>query len=80
MKAFYGDDRRYVWAESPKTEAGRQSDVWHFRVFCDASWRPIVPRGEVYSRELTEVGWQSWSEQHPTDPHASHLAHENPDR
>lgn len=80
VKAFYGDDRRYVWSESPKSEPGRINEVWHYRMFCNPMWRPMKPRGEVYSRELTEVGWQSWSEQHPTDLHASHLAHENPDR
>jgi hypothetical protein len=80
VQAFYGEDRRLVWTESPKSDVGRTHEVWHYRLFCNPMWRPMKPRGEVYSRELTEVGWQSWSEQHPTDPDASHLVHENPDR
>jgi hypothetical protein len=38
--------------------------VRHWRVFCDIIWQAIMPRGEVYSRELTERGWQSWSDLH----------------
>jgi hypothetical protein len=71
--------QRYIWIESAKSPAGIEAGVTHYRVFCDPSWQPIVPRGEVYSQEFTEKGWQSWSAQHG-DPHASHLVHENPDR
>jgi len=62
LAAFFGDDARLAWAESPKTDAGRSRGVWHWRVFCDPSWEPILPRGEVYSTELTERGWKSFSE------------------
>lgn len=62
VRAFYGDDARYTWAESPKSDVGRARDVWHWRVFCDATWRPFLPRGEVYSSDLTEAGWMSASE------------------
>lgn len=62
VKAIFGDDQRYTWMESPKSRLGRQADVWHWRLFCDASWAPILPRGEVYSTELTELGWKSASE------------------
>src|SRR5262249_14385874 len=44
------------------TEHGRKLDVWHYRLFCDPGWQPIKPRGEVYSRELTEAGWKSYSD------------------
>jgi hypothetical protein len=64
VDAFYGDDARFVWRESPKSDVGRRKGVWHYRVFCDEEWNPIVPRGEVYSTEFTELGWQSWSEMH----------------
>lgn len=60
--AFFGDAARYVWSESPKSEVGKQRGVWHWRLFCDAQWAPILPRKEVYSREFTEEGWQSASQ------------------
>jgi len=62
VKAFYGEDLRYVWEESPKSPEGRACNVWHYRVFCNEAWEPIVPRGEVYSTELTELGWRSASQ------------------
>lgn len=52
----------YLWTEPPFTEQGKRDGVWHFRVFCDQGWQPLMPRGEVYSRELTERGWRSFSE------------------
>ncbi|TAL43258.1 MAG: hypothetical protein EPN91_06815 [Salinibacterium sp.] len=62
LKAFFGEFLRYVWSESPKTPRGKDLNVWHWRLFCNEHWEPILPRGEVYSRELTEAGWQSASE------------------
>jgi hypothetical protein len=60
--AFYGEARRFLWAESPYSAHGKTADVWHYRVFCDPAWQPIIPRGEVYSKEFTEAGWQSYSD------------------
>jgi len=62
VRAFFGPDLDKVWAESPKSPEGRRVNVWHWRVFCDEHWQPIVPRGEVYGTEFTEKGWQSASE------------------
>lgn len=62
LHAFFGDDARLALAESPKSAAGRKVGVWHWRLFCDAAWQPIHPRGEVYSTEWTELGWRSASE------------------
>lgn len=62
IDAFYGPWRKYIWLESAKFPEGKQADVRHYRVFCDEHWQPIIPRGEVYSRELTEAGWLSFSE------------------
>lgn len=62
--AFFADDARKAWIEGPYSREGKQSDVWHYRVFCDPSWSPIIPRHEVYSREFTETGWKSFSEIH----------------
>lgn len=62
LEVFFGDDCKYVWAESPFSKVGKAKDVWHYRLFCDANWQPIIPRGEVYSNELTEIKWLSFSE------------------
>jgi len=62
LEVFYGDDCRYIWAEPPYSEEGRKSDIWHYRLFCDINWQPILPRGEVYSKDFTEKGWKSFSE------------------
>jgi len=62
LEAFYGDDCRYVWAEPPFSPEGKRADVWHYRVFCDPAWSPILPRGEVYTKDFTERGWMSFSE------------------
>lgn len=62
VRALWGDDARHAWAESPKSRAGIAQGVWHWRVFCDAAWQPLTPRGEVYDTEFTELGWRSASE------------------
>jgi hypothetical protein len=63
VRAFFPDTTRLVWAEPPFTPEGRKYDVWHYRVFYAEDWRtPILPRGEVYTREFTERGWKSASE------------------
>jgi hypothetical protein len=62
VRAFFGDDARYTWLESAKSDAGKRRGVEHFRLFCDATWKPILPRGEVYSTEFTELGWRSASQ------------------
>jgi hypothetical protein len=68
VELFFGDWKRLVWMESPKTPAGKQLEVMHYRVFTDEHWHPILPKGEVYSREFIEKGWKSFSEQYPSDP------------
>ena len=62
LEAFYGTDRSYVWAEPPYSPEGKINDTWHYRIFCDPAWQPIIPRGEVYSTEFTERGWLSFSD------------------
>jgi len=62
VEAFFRGETRRTWAEPAFTPAGKAAGVWHFRLFCDEGWQPITPRGEVYSRELTEAGWKSTSE------------------
>lgn len=61
-RAVLGDDLRFAWIESAKSREGIVLGVRHYRVFCDLGWKPILPRGEVYSRELTERGWRSFSD------------------
>ena len=61
---FFGKDIRYLSIEPPGSPDGLACDVWHYRLFCDENWQPIIPRGEVYSTEFTEKGWKSWNEMH----------------
>lgn len=42
----------------------KKAGVFHYRLFCDVNWNPIMPRGEVYSTKFTELGWKSFSELH----------------
>jgi len=65
---FFGNDCRLLWVEPPYSDHGRRADVYHYRLFCDPAWKPILPRGEVYTREFTERGWKSFS-----DVHNAHL-------
>ncbi|HEY2512550.1 MAG TPA: hypothetical protein VGI39_16900 [Polyangiaceae bacterium] len=62
VRAFYGDDARFTWFESAKSPEGKARHVEHFRLFCDEHWKPKLPRGEVYSMELTALGWRSASQ------------------
>ena len=63
LRAFWPEHWRLAWREGPKSPEGVAHEVVHWRVFCDARWVPIRPRREVYTKELTERGWQSASEQ-----------------
>lgn len=62
LDGLFGANKRLLWCEPPYTEHGKRYDVWHYRLFCNPSWEPILPRGEVYGRELTEGGWKSFSD------------------
>ena len=64
LKGLFGDHRRWTWCEGPFSDDGKRLGVYHYRLFCNPAWEPLKPRGEVYSRELTEAGWKSYSEQH----------------
>ena len=67
-KLIYGrDNLSRLLIESPKSPEGRIKDVWHYRLFCDAAWAPIIPRGEPYSILRTETGWRTWSEVNQTE-------------
>jgi hypothetical protein len=68
VEAFFHEHQRLIWAEPPYTDEGRDSEVWHYRVFCDLNWCPMLPRKEVYTRDFTETGWKSFSEL-GFDPH-----------
>ena len=72
-RRVFGDDTRWSWCEPAASEAGKTIGVVHYRLFCDAGWQPIKPRGEVYSLEFTEKGWQSWSDRHGSTPEPSIL-------
>lgn len=60
VRAFFGEWVKFVWHEGPSAES--PSEVHHYRVFCDPTWVPIKPRGEVYTRDFIEKGWLSFSD------------------
>jgi|SRR6478672_6289943 len=62
INSLFGDNKRYLWTEAPYSDQGKQSEVWHYRLFCDENWKAIMPRGEVYTTHFTEQGWKSFSE------------------
>jgi len=63
VKAFFGDSMSLVWVEPPVSSNGRRHEVFHYRVFIDeGGGTPLLPRGEVYTREFTAAGWKSWSD------------------
>lgn len=66
-KEFFRENVRLLWVEPPYSETGKLLDVYHYRLFCDPSWAPILPRGEVYNRENTPAEWRSWSDVHDDD-------------
>lgn len=62
LDGLFGLGKRKIWIEPPYSRHGKTNEVWHYRLFCDINWQPIIPRGEVYSTEFTEAGWKSYSE------------------
>lgn len=68
VRSFFQENVRLLWIEPPYTKQGKSTDTWHYRLFIDnETLVPLLPRGEVYSREFTEAGWKSWSEVHAND-------------
>lgn len=63
VELLFGDKAKYLWVESSFSVEGKARGVVHYRVMCDPGWGPIIPRGEPYSKEWTEKGWKSWSDQ-----------------
>ena len=64
LAQLFGTARRLMWCEPPYSKEGKSADVYHYRLFCDKDWNPIMPRGEVYNTQFTERGWKSFSELH----------------
>lgn len=72
-RLFFRDACRLLWIEPPGFPEGKARAVWHYRLFMDESWTvPLLPRGEVYSREFTEKGWKSWSDLHGQKQESAH--------
>jgi len=67
-EAFFQQHCRLLWVEPAYCPEGRRAEVYHYRLFCDRSWQPLLPRKEVYSTAFTEIGWKSWSELHGDHP------------
>jgi hypothetical protein len=62
LDLIFGKYKRLIWTEPPCSKTGIKNDSWHYRLFCDEHWQPIIPRGEVYTKKYTEPGWLSYSE------------------
>lgn len=62
--SVFGNNLKNLLVEAPYSSEGKKNEVWHYRMFCDVLWQPIVPRGEVYSTLNTETNWKSFSEVH----------------
>jgi hypothetical protein len=65
-EAFFGENTRLTWIEGPYSAEGRLADIWHYRIFCDPAWVPMIPKGEVYSKDWTPADWRSFSDVHNT--------------
>ena len=64
LKKIFGNNCRFLWCEPPYSLEGKKAEVYHYRLFCNENWEAIMPRGEVYSTQFTELGWKSFSEIH----------------
>lgn len=62
VNLFYQPNERWIWAEPPYSAIGKRRGVWHYRLFADELWQPMLPHGEVYSTLKTERRWLSWSD------------------
>jgi hypothetical protein len=63
VRAFFGEAACLVWHEGPKYKFSEDTcEVHFFRLFCDPAWQALKPRGEVYTRDFIQAGWQSFSE------------------
>jgi len=63
LDLIYGSNQKYIWCEPPVGKDGKRLIVWHYRLFMQPDWKtPLLPRGEVYSKENTPPGFKSFSE------------------
>lgn len=64
VDAVFGQWTRLLWIEPPFSKLGHENEVWHYRLFyADRAFTvPLLPRGEVYTKEFTEAGWLSFSD------------------
>lgn len=63
IEAVFGETKNLIWAEPPTYPEGKKNDTWHYRVFWSEGWKaPLLPRGEVYTREFTPANWLSYSD------------------
>lgn len=63
LNGLFGHYVKFLWEESPYSAQGKQNEIWHYRLFCDANWTPIKPRKEVYTKDFTPANWKTFSEQ-----------------
>lgn len=58
----FGKHKKKIWTEPPYSEIAKKMSIWHYRLFCNEKWYPIMPRKEVYTKEFTDPAWMSYSE------------------
>jgi hypothetical protein len=42
LRAFFGDEIDRLWAAPPESSLGRETNVWHWRLFCDEGGNAIA--------------------------------------
>jgi hypothetical protein len=62
LDVFFGESRRLLWCEPLALPEEGSFEVWHYRLFCDASWNPMPPEREAPTAEFAARGWKRWPE------------------
>lgn len=62
VRAFFTNELRSVWAETPSFKRGGDMVFWHFRVFCDHDWFPIAVEPKEMIKDFRSRGWIRFSE------------------
>lgn len=42
FKSLFPNDYEKVWIEPPVSKDGHRLDIFHYRIFCDPQWQPII--------------------------------------
>ncbi len=42
LRALFGEHVEHLWGQSCVSLYGQQRGVWHWRLFCDENWQPLI--------------------------------------